>query len=507
MAKKTAKQKSGAPRVRVRMYRQGLGDCFLVTFDVGGTERHMLIDCGTLGATTTKVKLAEVVADIRATTGDHLDVLVATHEHLDHVSGFRSLREEFEKIDIDHVWLAWTENPGDDLARKIVKAKNDLGAALMQAGRALRAAPAFARAKADAEAVESLLGFFDEDALGAGKFAPTVDEAMDFVRTGTGGKTCYFNPGDGPIEKDWLPGFRIFVLGPPRSEAAINRMGEHGSSELYSLANALRGAAMVFASGKPAAEALEPDSPDEAEFAANLPFDVRFRYEASSDDTKRMFRKTYFAEGQEWRRIDADWLHIAPDLALQLDHATNNTSLVLAIERIADGKVLLLPADAQEGNWVSWHDASMKWNVTGGPGAGTVTVADLLARTVFYKVGHHSSHNATAKGSGLELMTSAKELTAFIPVDRAVALGRNPKDSWKMPAVALYRRLLEKCNGRVMRSDIGWADDAANAADPQVEDAFVGLATATEWTKWRAAQAAAKQVKPPTRLFVDYVLE
>ena len=71
-----------------------------------------------------------------------------------------------------------------------------------------------------------------------------------------------------------------------------------------------------------------------------------------------MFRDTYFAEDAAWRRVDEDWLHVATDLALQLDSATNNTSLVLAIERIADGKVLLFPADAQEGNWLSWHDAS-----------------------------------------------------------------------------------------------------------------------------------------------------
>ena len=61
------------PAVRVRMYRQGLGDCFLLTFDVGGDEAHMLIDCGTLGAVTTGVTMASVVADIRSTTGDHLE--------------------------------------------------------------------------------------------------------------------------------------------------------------------------------------------------------------------------------------------------------------------------------------------------------------------------------------------------------------------------------------------------------------------------------------------------
>ena len=69
---------ASVPKVRVRMYRQGLGDCFLVTFDVGGSEKHMLIDCGTLGATTTGVKLAKVVEDIQTTTKKHLHLLIAT---------------------------------------------------------------------------------------------------------------------------------------------------------------------------------------------------------------------------------------------------------------------------------------------------------------------------------------------------------------------------------------------------------------------------------------------
>src|SRR5215471_7577850 len=72
-------------KVRVRMYRQGLGDCFLVTFDFEGEEKHMLIDCGSLGATTTGVKLSDVLEDIGKTTGKHIHLLLATHEHWDHV--------------------------------------------------------------------------------------------------------------------------------------------------------------------------------------------------------------------------------------------------------------------------------------------------------------------------------------------------------------------------------------------------------------------------------------
>src|SRR5713101_1638218 len=121
------------PAVRVRMYRQGLGDCFLVTFDAGGDERHMLIDCGTLGATTTGVKLAEVVADIRKITKDHLHLVIATHEHWDHLAGFSGQDQEFNKVGVDHVWLAWTENPDDLLAQKLAKSQKDLAAALVAA--------------------------------------------------------------------------------------------------------------------------------------------------------------------------------------------------------------------------------------------------------------------------------------------------------------------------------------------------------------------------------------
>lgn len=509
LAKKKSKKPAAgsAPRVRVRMYRQGLGDCFLITFDVGGNEKHLLIDCGTLGATTTGVKLEKVVANIKTTTNNHLDLLIATHEHLDHVSGFRSQEDVFKKMKIDHVWMAWTEDPKDPVAQKIAKYKNDLGLALKHAAAALQSPSASPAAKKSGEAIDSILGFFDDDGAqpaGASKFSPTVDEAMDFIRKGTGGKTEHRFPGE-VIQESWLPGFRFFVLGPPKDETALYNLGKDGSSQLYSLAKALRLASIRFAAGKPASQAFAADGEELNAFAESVPFDVRFRREANSPETKKMFAD--YLDKDEWRQINEDWLNVASDLALQLDSATNNTSLALAIERVADGKVLLFPADAQEGNWVSWHGDKMQWNIKSGAVTGAVKASDLLSRTVFYKVGHHSSHNATAKAKGLELMESTKELTAFIPVDRAVALKRNPKNSWKMPARPLYRRLMEKCNGRVVRSDIGWATDPTSAAvDHATEKEFVGMATKQEWADWAKEQKASTHVVIDP-LFVDYLLD
>jgi hypothetical protein len=489
-------------QVRVRMYRQGLGDCFLLTFGAGAAARHVLIDCGTLGATTTGVKMDDVVQDIHDTTGRHLDLLVATHEHKDHVSGFLTQQELFDAIGVDHVWQAWTENAEDDLAKQLKKYNGDLINAAKLAASALRdnqaGDPRERKAmKETGLGIRRLLAFVDEDALGAG-LAKTVHAAMTYVtRKAPPDGLAFLLPGE-VREPDWLPGVRVYVLGPPRSAEAIANLGEHGSPELYALAARQAKGLTASAAFAAAAERLDEyyeslEDPDEREeLLRGLPFDFRHRLEAADEKTSERFAG-YLREEEAWRRIDYDWMVGAAELALQLDGQTNNTSLALAFELIDDGRVLLFPADAQVGNWLSWHDQT--WRVTDAGGTErTVTVPDLLARTVLYKVGHHASHNATVREKGLELMTHG-DLVALIPVDRKVAMKKSPP--WKMPARGLYRRLIEKAKGRVVRSDAGWASG---------EDAdFKDLFTAEQWAEWKASQeGAAVEIE---ELYVDCLLE
>jgi hypothetical protein len=488
---------SGVPRMRVRMFRQGLGDCFLLTFDADGdNERHMLIDCGTLGNQANKVKIDDVAKHVLATIGDgKLAVVIATHEHKDHLSGFNGPMKKLQGK-VEQVWLAWTENPQDPLAQTLAKNKRDLGEALA----AVAATPLAALGKEGEEVraqITDLLGFAGEPTLGAAKFAETINEAMELVRTGLGARTTYHKPGD-LLEDPSLPGFRFYVLGPPHDRDALKDLGDHGSSELYGVSAGLRLATLFHP------DAAKPGSPEEkAEHELHLPFEERFGQQDKA--VKKSWYPGYFEPGEDWRKIDQDWLNLASDLALQLDSMTNNSSLALAIERVADGKVFLFPADAQQGNWLSWHSPELKFRTAAGT-TSTVTVTDLLARTVFYKVGHHASHNATARGKGLELMLKEDELTAFIPVDRAVALTRNPKNSWQMPARPLYRRLLEKCQGRVVRSDIGWAVKATGEAANTTEGEFKGLATDAEWEQWGKAQKAAGKQVQVKDLFVEYTV-
>ena len=156
--------------------------------------------------------------------------------------------------------------------------------------------------------------------------------------------------------------------------------------------------AMLGASGDTSA-LLDQDLSDEdfQPFAGN--YRILMEMAREQPDAFKFFHLNYGFkddDSEAWRRIDADWQYAGESLALKLDAATNNTSLVLAFELQNTKRVLLFPGDAQVGNWESWHDCG--WSEENGLKKGeTVTAKDLLARTVLYKVGHHGSHNATLR--------------------------------------------------------------------------------------------------------------
>jgi Metallo-beta-lactamase superfamily len=483
------------PAVRVRMYRQGLGDCFLLTFDVGGEEKHVLIDFGTLGTKATQVKMPDVIESIKKTTDGKLAILVATHAHQDHVSGFLSQQAALKTFKIQNVWMPWTEDPNDALARQLGNKATAMRNAIANALGMPQARVAGVSDKIGGMASFEALSMdedtrvqFDEAGIafdGTLGMGDSITRALDVLRNFPGAKTTYHSPGPPAVELPEIPGFVFYVLGPPRDAAKLQNMDNNASDELYGLMSAVNAQA---------AAGFDLQLDDEA------PFDERFCYPTHQAD---QFFPEYGQADQSYRRIDDQWFRAVAELAAKLDDFRNNTSLALAIERIADRKVLLFPADAQEGNWLSWHDQPMTWKSSS---SGTiVTAADLLERTVFYKVGHHSSHNATAKGKGLEIMRKNKQLTAFIPVDRAIALKRSPPGSWRMPAFELYRALLEACDGRVARADLGWAAEAKGINKADVEGAFIGLGSSDDWNRWTASQKLSVNVEIGN-IFIQYLL-
>jgi glyoxylase-like metal-dependent hydrolase (beta-lactamase superfamily II) len=430
-------------KARVRMFRQGLGDCFLLSFDAGDREKHVMIDFGVLkGTEKSTEKMTGVARAIHRLTGGRIDVLVVTHEHWDHVSGFYQARDVLQGLEVGAVWVAWTENPDHELAKELRHRKDK---ALKAVKTAVSALPADA-AGGLGVGMNNLLNFEGGEGLAVSK-TPTTAEALEWAKN-RADKPRFLRPGQVLEEL----GIKIYVLGPPEDRKAIKKSDpSKRDSEVYELAAGAHTDAGLLA----AAEALGDDgvSPEKSP----QPFDSRFRVNGDGA------RPDYYAKENEWRRIDKDWLGAAARLALHLDSDTNNTSLVLAFELEEEGRVLLFPGDAQVGNWLSWHD--VKWD-------GDVTTLDLLSRTVLYKVGHHASHNATLRAKGLELMTS-KDLVAMIPVNRVTA----KKQGWKMPFPSLNRRLRALTRGRVLDAERGVPKKQPVALDDHEWEKFSKAAT------------------------------
>ncbi len=240
------------------------------------------------------------------------------------------------------------------------------------------------------------------------------------------------------------------------------------------------------------------------------PFEQHYRVSMEDAAQDPFFRQRYGFPGDpladpvaEWRRIDYEWLVGGLSrLALQLDVGVNNTSLALAFE-LPDGRTLIFPGDAQIGNWLSWGTLTFKVKGPGGRDT-DVTSKDLLNRAVFYKVGHHGSHNATMKVGGLEEMTSG-DLVAMIPTDQAYAsTKRPPKTGWEMPAHGVNEALQGFTNGRIIRADHASAD--------QLDDEVDETARASRsWTDFLArvrfdGKFPAEAQKAESPLYVEYTI-
>lgn len=483
-----------ANSVTVRMYRIGHGDCFLLAFATSDPNKpiYVLIDCGYKPGSPAfiKTKAKEIAQHIVAATGGRAHVAVITHEHQDHVNGITETN--FAGLTIDQTWFAWTEDPEDDLANDLRRKFKDKLLGLIAARNRLAAAGDVNQVARLDDFISFEFGGDDEET-----FKP---EQMTAMLGTAGGNSMnkrsmklfkdlandvrYLRPHDEIIGLPSAANTRVFVLGPPKDSDLLKKLDPEGDEEFHGLALSSASAGNYFAA------AARGDSKG----GGGPPFANRYVVASSKalrDRTHGAFFRSFYgsedvapgyapmvscARGEDeavdnppWRRIDTEWLYSSEQLALDMNGQTNNSSLVLAFELGKGGKVLLFAADAQRGNWLSWSDGNWK------DGRETVTVKDLLSRTVLYKAGHHCSHNATLNGqlsdnyANLSWMAQGEYGREFAAMITAVRKWAETQKGWDHPFKAIKDELLKKASGRVFQTDTEFDDMTKADNSSQIE--------------------------------------
>jgi len=353
------KKSSSNGKIRVRMYRVGFGDCFLVTVPEGSKKKHILIDCGVHAQSKFK-GIAEAVQAMKKETDGELAVVVATHAHADHISGFGTEADTFQEFNVGQVWMPWLEDLSNPEAKKL-HTKTAALAGLLHAHLKMAGADA-----------DSLIAGIAMNALGANGRSPVGNnaKALELLRGGFGDKkrTKYLKAGDELQDAGGIKGLTVRVLAPSNDSTFLSRMNPP-EAQLYGLD----------ANGEPVIEDL-------------LPFHDRWTAPGGPLDDKFV------------QQLHDEVAMPLEALALSVDNYLNNTSLCLLLQY--KGKKLLFPGDAQWGNWQSWQ---ADWD-------------EILGDISFYKVGHHGSHNATPH-EALGKMTS-KSVAAMASTDTVTSFNR-----------------------------------------------------------------------------------
>ena len=386
-------EQSNQRKIRIRMYRIGFGDCFLLSLPaengegVGLYSHHILIDCGVhaQGDIGTMEKVVDNIAEV---TDRKLEIIIATHAHRDHIHGFGRFADEFSKLKVGEVWLPWTWDENNEEALKLQKKHAALADKLLQHFQALGASA-------------------DPDALNAVVNVAGNQHAIELLKSGFGNvkvKVRYLKAGDTlkPGDISIIPTLLARVLGPPQSKDFLAQM------------NPPSGQSYLRAGPNGTIELVNAIQPFGRRWKADPPPAAASTYlRLSAEEEKQL------------QDLSGSSIN---DLAFALDQARNNESLVILF--IFFNKYLLFAGDAQYGNWRWWLENER-------------SSGDILSKINFFKIAHHGSHNATPKAA-LEKMADG-EFAAMVSTQ---------SKPWKsIPRVPLMSRLDKKTKKRIVRSD------------------------------------------------------
>lgn len=325
----------------VRAYNIGFGDALLISLPDRGpdgreTMRHLLIDVGNLlvGADNQDDVFKEVVRDIHDRTDGQVDLYVMTHEHLDHVQGLLSAKNQGVDLGARCAWLTGSASPDYYATHEAARVQR------LALEETMRDVHRLQQLSSDPWLAMMVLN--NSMLLGGGLALSTADY-VDHVRTIAPAAATHYVDRLTDLEgKHPFKEARLRILAPEEDTSLYYRRVRATPSLTMAPSGPTPTAA---ASSRPLAS-LPPPPPG----VEPGPF-----YDLVS------------ARNQDVRTK-----------ILEIDQANNNTSVVLEIEW--SGWRLLFPGDAEIGSWRRMH------------------AADLLRPVNFVKVAHHGSHNGTYEG-------------------------------------------------------------------------------------------------------------
>lgn len=340
----------------IRTYNVGFGDCFLLSFEYANRNRHILIDFGSQRRPVNPKPnhMVKVAKQIAQDCNNKLDVIVATHRHQDHISGFRTNKDKNAPGDIiatlkpEVVVQPWTEHPDAPRDAKVAPSR-ELRQAHVRKLEKLHTVAASIPAQLKGlrgidHTTRARLGFLGQNNI---KNESAVKNLLKMAKATKG---SYVHTGSASGFGHLLPGVKVHVLGPPtlvQTETIKNQVHDH-PVEFWHLQSALK------TNDEKKGDPLFPDTP-----SGRAPAYARWF-------TRRL------------NQIRAEELL---QIVRILDDAMNNTSVILLFE--CGSKSFLFSGDAQ---WENWAYALSKEQYR-----------KLLRNIDLYKVGHHGSLNATPK--------------------------------------------------------------------------------------------------------------
>ena len=335
-----------ADKLLIRLFDVGLGDCIYCRIPKAhkdGRDFHILIDCGTLSSTD---YLSEAITNLKPLLPSidgkrHVDLLVVTHEHKDHMTGFGM--KLWDGLSFGAIWMSAAMDLNHPEAKRAKKLHGFAAGAMQQAVRLnLALGPQLTELAAALALNKNAMTTLRETLPKASKIKST------YVHSKSSKKDLALP----------LKGATVSVLGPEK-DIDYFYLGREGDPSLRRLLGFID-------TGLPDPATAVPEAR-----AVPAPINI---------------------DPNDFRQLRSRMLSTALAFADLDGKVCNNTSVVLLIEW--KGQRLLFVGDAEwDGTFKDGTKANCSWNVMW-----NLRKKQLKGPLAFYKIGHHGSVNATPWG-------------------------------------------------------------------------------------------------------------